>query len=58
MKLWKMYCDEVHGGDCIVNASKMLGLFESVVFKRKVKKYIDPNAGFNGVVGMAAVKGK
>ncbi|KAG0271122.1 hypothetical protein BGZ96_005969, partial [Linnemannia gamsii] len=58
LKLWKIYCDEVHGGDCIVNASKMLGFFESVVFKRTVKKYIDPNAGFSGVVGMSAVKGK
>jgi hypothetical protein len=36
----------------------MLGFFESVVFKRKVKKYIDPNAGFSGVVGVAAVKAK
>ncbi|KAF9898071.1 hypothetical protein EC991_000949, partial [Linnemannia zychae] len=53
-----MYCDEVHGGDCIVNASRMLGFFESVVFKRKVKKYINPNAGFSGVVRVAAVKGK
>ncbi|KAK3805723.1 MAG: hypothetical protein JOS17DRAFT_612729 [Linnemannia elongata] len=30
----------------------MLGFFKSVVFKRTVKKYIDPNAGFIGVVGM------
>ncbi|KAG0199384.1 hypothetical protein BGX33_011672, partial [Mortierella sp. NVP41] len=36
----------------------MLGFSESVVFKRKVKKYIDPNAGFNGVVGVTAVKAK
>ena len=42
----------VHNGDSIVNASRMLGFFTSVVFKRTVKKYIDPNAGFSGVVGI------
>ena len=38
----------------------MLDFFTSVIFKRTVKKYIDPNAGFCGVVGMKTneVKGK
>jgi hypothetical protein len=50
----------VYDSDSIVNASKMLDFFRSVVFKRTVKKYIDPNAGFSGVTGMKPneVKGK
>ncbi|KAF9895953.1 hypothetical protein BX616_008472, partial [Lobosporangium transversale] len=32
----------------------MLKFFEEVVFKRTVKKYIDSNAGFSGVVGKAS----
>ncbi|KAF9122110.1 hypothetical protein BGX30_002203 [Mortierella sp. GBA39] len=60
MRLWKDNCDLVYNSDSIVNASEMLDFFTSVVFKRTVKKYIDPNAGFNGVVGMKSneVKGK
>jgi hypothetical protein len=50
----------VYDCDSIVNAGKMPSFFKSVVFKRTVKKYIDPNAGFSGVVGMKSneVKGK
>ncbi|KAG0278712.1 hypothetical protein BGZ97_009696 [Linnemannia gamsii] len=60
MRLWKDYCSLVHDSDSIVNASKMLDFFRSMVFKRTVKKYIDPNAGFSGVTGMKPneVKGK
>ena len=54
------YCDLVHKGDSTGNASRMLGLFTSVVFKRTVKNYIDLNAGFSGVIGIKLneVKGK
>ncbi|KAF9919090.1 hypothetical protein BX616_001825 [Lobosporangium transversale] len=45
--------DVLQRKNCSVDAKKMLKFFEEVAFKRTVKKYIDPNAGFSDAVGKA-----
>ncbi|KAF9577607.1 hypothetical protein BGW38_007082, partial [Lunasporangiospora selenospora] len=53
LKLWKEYCMINCEGDCSVGVMRALRFFEEVIFKRKVRKYIDPNAGFSGIVGVS-----
>ncbi|KAF8968433.1 hypothetical protein BGZ46_010864 [Entomortierella lignicola] len=50
---WKAYCEERYDGDCSVSAPRILEYFKKVIFKRTVKRYVDPNIGYNGVVGLS-----
>ena len=51
---FQTFCDQRYNGDSTVSPSKMLEFFEKVVFERKVRKIVDPNAGYSGQIGIAA----
>ncbi|GJJ67805.1 hypothetical protein EMPS_00151 [Entomortierella parvispora] len=53
-KLWKTFCDMNYDGDSTVSPTRMLKFFEKVVFERKVRKVVNPNAGYSGQIGIAA----
>ena len=48
------YYDISHDSNYTVEPGRMLQFSQNVVFKRTVKKYIDSNYGYDGVVGLAA----
>ncbi|KAF9307728.1 hypothetical protein BG006_005756, partial [Podila minutissima] len=49
---WMYYCDTHYDGDYTVNAERMLPYFENLVFLRTSKKFIVPDIGYDGVIGL------
>ncbi|KAF8929819.1 hypothetical protein BGZ47_000870, partial [Haplosporangium gracile] len=49
---WQFYCDTHYDGDYTVNAERMLPYFENLVFLRTSKKFIVPDIGYDGVIGV------
>ncbi|KAG0008443.1 hypothetical protein BGZ81_004083 [Podila clonocystis] len=52
---WKYYCDAHYDGDYTVNAEHMLPYFEDLVFRRTSKKFVVPDIGYDGVIGLRPV---
>ncbi|KAG9064047.1 hypothetical protein KI688_003226 [Linnemannia hyalina] len=49
---WQFYCDIHYDGDYTVNAERMLPYFENLVFLRTSKKFIVPDIGYDGAIGL------
>jgi len=49
---FKFYCDKNYNGDYTVNAERMLPYFENLVFLRTSRKFVIPDIGYEGVIGL------
>ncbi|KAG0282872.1 hypothetical protein BGZ96_012757, partial [Linnemannia gamsii] len=51
-KVLYFYCDIHYDGDYTVNTERMLPYFENMVFLRTSRKFIVPDIGYDGVIGL------